>query len=96
MRSAWKVRSWPAKLPRTIRCTPIQGVLLKPLPYPYPESLAGVWHTAPGLNIDDINMAPSNYFINSVMRAKTGARQSLRAICLSWPTSLHGVATDAR
>ncbi len=41
----------------------VEGVLLKPLPYPHPESLVGVWHTAPGLNMDDINMAPSNYFI---------------------------------
>lgn len=41
----------------------VEGVLLKPLPYPHPESLAGVWHTAPGLNIDLLNMAPANYFI---------------------------------
>jgi predicted permease len=41
----------------------VDGVLLKPLPYPHPDSLVGVWHTAPGLNLDDINMAPSNYFI---------------------------------
>ncbi len=41
----------------------VEGVLLKPLPYSHPESLVGVWHTAPGLNLDDVNMAPSNYFI---------------------------------
>ena len=41
----------------------VDGVLLKPLPYPHPDSLVGVWHTAPGLNFDEINMAPSNYFI---------------------------------
>src|SRR5579872_4583746 len=41
----------------------VEGVLLKPLPYPNPERLVGVWHTAPGLNIDDVNMAPANYFI---------------------------------
>jgi predicted permease len=41
----------------------VDGVLLKPLPYPHPESLVGVWHTAPGLNLDEVNMAPSNYFI---------------------------------
>ena len=27
----------------------LEGVLLKPLPYPHPESLVGVWHVAPGL-----------------------------------------------
>ena len=41
----------------------VEGVLLKPLPYPHSESLVGVWHTAPGLNFDNVNMAPSNYFI---------------------------------
>jgi len=41
----------------------LEGVLLKPLPYPHPESLVGVWHTAAGLNLDEVNMAPSNYFL---------------------------------
>jgi predicted permease len=41
----------------------VEGVVLKPLPYPHPETLVGVWHTAPGLNIEDINLAPANYFI---------------------------------
>lgn len=41
----------------------IEGVLLKPLPYPQAGQLVGVWHTAPGFNIPDLNMAPSNYFI---------------------------------
>jgi len=41
----------------------VEGVLLKPLPYPHAETLVGVWHTAPGLNMDEVNMAPSNYFI---------------------------------
>src|SRR5258708_39156575 len=37
----------------------VEGVLLKPLPYPHPESLVGVWLTAPGLNLALVNMAPS-------------------------------------
>src|SRR6266481_7728366 len=40
----------------------LDGVLLKPLPYPHPEELVGVWHTAPGVNITDLNSSPSLYF----------------------------------
>jgi len=42
----------------------VEGVLLKPLPYPHPEQLIGVWHSAPGIGIDDLNMSPSIYFID--------------------------------
>jgi predicted permease len=47
----------------TVVFSVLEGVLLKPLPYPKPSELIGVWHTAPGINITDLNMAPSNYFI---------------------------------
>src|SRR5260370_19616000 len=40
----------------------INGVLLKPLPYPHSEQLIALWHAAPGINIKDLNMAPSLYF----------------------------------
>src|SRR5262245_31149356 len=40
----------------------IEGVLLKPLPFPRPDELIGVWHTAPGVNISELNAAPSLYF----------------------------------
>ena len=42
----------------------LEGVLLKPLPYPEPDRLISVWHTAPGINIKNLNMAPSVYFID--------------------------------
>jgi predicted permease len=47
----------------TVVFSVLEGVLLKPLPYPKPNELIGVWHSAPGINIADLNMAPSNYFI---------------------------------
>jgi predicted permease len=42
----------------------VEGVILKPLPYSHPEGLIGVWHTAPGINIKDLNMAAFLYFID--------------------------------
>ena len=43
----------------------IEGVLLKPLPYPRPDELVGLWHTAPGVNIEELNISPSLYFTYS-------------------------------
>ncbi|MGO4883508.1 MAG: ABC transporter permease [Bryobacteraceae bacterium] len=40
----------------------INGVLLKPLRYPDPERLVGVWQSAPGIGIQDLNASPSDYF----------------------------------
>ncbi len=48
----------------TVIFSVVEGVLLNPLPYPHPEQLIGVWHTAPGINIKDLNMSPSVYFID--------------------------------
>ena len=41
----------------------LEGVLLKPLPYPHPEGLVGVWLTAPGLNLKELPLGPANYFV---------------------------------
>lgn len=41
----------------------VESVLLKPLPYSHPENLVGVWLAAPGVNIPDLTLGPSNYFI---------------------------------
>jgi len=41
----------------------IDGVLLKPLPYPHPEQLVGVRHTAPAINLESMPTSPSMYFI---------------------------------
>ena len=48
----------------TVIFSVLEGVLLKPLPYPHPEELIGVWHTAPGVGIKDLEMSPSIYFID--------------------------------
>jgi hypothetical protein len=47
----------------TVVFSVLDGVLLKPLPYPRAQELIGVWHTAPGINLKELNMSPSNYFI---------------------------------
>lgn len=41
----------------------VDGVLLKPLPYPQPERLIGVWYTTPKIDIKNLNIAPFLYFI---------------------------------
>jgi predicted permease len=43
--------------------TVLESVLLKPLPYPRPNELVGVWLTAPGVNIHDLDLSPSDYFV---------------------------------
>ncbi len=40
----------------------VNGVLLKPLPFEDPDALIGVWHTAPGLNFDQVNQSPALHF----------------------------------
>ncbi len=47
----------------TVVFSVLEGVLLKPLPYPRPDELIGVWHTAPGIQLKDFDMSPSDYFI---------------------------------
>ncbi|HKW97234.1 MAG TPA: ABC transporter permease [Bryobacteraceae bacterium] len=40
----------------------INGILLKPLPYPEPERLVSVWQKAPGIGIANLNASPSDFF----------------------------------
>ncbi|GMV04399.1 MAG: hypothetical protein AMXMBFR53_06800 [Gemmatimonadota bacterium] len=40
----------------------VNGVLLKPLPFKDPESLVGIWHTAPGLGFPEVNQSPALHF----------------------------------
>jgi predicted permease len=48
----------------TVIFSVLEGVLLKPLPYPHPDELIGVWHTAPGVGIKNLEIAPSIYFVD--------------------------------
>jgi predicted permease len=40
----------------------VTGVLLRPLPFEEPDTLVGVWHTAPGLGFDKVNQSPALHF----------------------------------
>ena len=40
----------------------IYGVLLKPLPFPEPDHLVAMWHTAPELGADKFQQSPATYF----------------------------------
>ena len=48
----------------TVIFSVVEGVLLKPLPYSHPEQLIGVWHSAPGIGIKELNMSSSIYFVD--------------------------------
>ena len=41
--------------------TLVNGVLLRPLPFPEPDRLVGLWQTAPGVNIKDLNASRADY-----------------------------------
>jgi predicted permease len=40
----------------------VEGVLLKPLSYPHSEQLIGIWHSAPGVNLPEVNLGAFMYF----------------------------------
>ncbi len=49
----------------TVVFSVVEGVLLKPLPYPQADRLVGIWHSAPAIGFQgDLNMAPYLYFID--------------------------------
>jgi putative ABC transport system permease protein len=45
----------------TAMFTIVNGVLLKPLPFPEPDRLIGLWQTAPGVDIVDLNASVADY-----------------------------------
>jgi hypothetical protein len=44
----------------TVVFSVLEGVLLKPLPYPKPDELIGVWLTAPGIQVKEFELSPSD------------------------------------
>jgi putative ABC transport system permease protein len=40
----------------------VNGVLIKPLPYPNADELVSIWHAAPGLNSAPLNISSSMYY----------------------------------
>jgi predicted permease len=46
----------------TVVFSVVNGVLLKPLSYPQSDQLIGIWHSAPGVNLPEIDMAAFMYF----------------------------------
>ena len=47
----------------TVIFSVVEGVLLKPLSYAHADRLAGVWYHIPGIDIENMPMAPFLYFI---------------------------------
>jgi len=47
----------------TVIFSVLDGVLLKPLAYPHSDRLIGVWLSAPGVNLDQMGLGPSDYFV---------------------------------
>ncbi|HYU34409.1 MAG TPA: ABC transporter permease [Thermoanaerobaculia bacterium] len=43
--------------------TVVNSVLLQPLPYPEPEGIVGVSHTAPGINMPQLELSDGTYFL---------------------------------
>jgi putative ABC transport system permease protein len=45
----------------------VNGVLIKPLPFPHSQNLVSIWHSAPGLSgvVGDLDCSPAMYFTYS-------------------------------
>ncbi|HYU35096.1 MAG TPA: ABC transporter permease [Thermoanaerobaculia bacterium] len=62
--------------------TVVHSVLLQPLPYPEPERIVGVWHTAPGLSLPRFELSNATYLLYR------GAARSLEDLGIYWDESV--------
>jgi predicted permease len=63
----------------------VNTILLRPLPYPEPERLVGLFHTAPGLELDELPQSPGSYarYAGSATTLESVAAWSGREITLT-------------
>ncbi|HJX28061.1 MAG TPA: ABC transporter permease, partial [Thermoanaerobaculia bacterium] len=61
--------------------TVVNAVLLQPLPYPEPERIMGVSHTAPGLGMEQLELSDGTYFVYD------RDNQSLESLGIFWEGS---------
>ncbi len=66
----------------------VNGILLKPLPYPDPARLVSVRQSAPGINFPDLELSPSDYF---TFREENRTFQQF-GVCGSGTVSVTGLA----
>jgi len=80
----------------TVVFSVVEGVLLKPLNYPHPEQLIGVWHRALGVNLPEVNLGAFLYFTyreQSTTFQDIGAYRgdSMSVTGLGQPEHVHGL-----
>ncbi len=80
----------------TVVFSVVNGVLLKPLGYPHPEQLIGVWHKAPGVGLSEVNLGAFLYFTyreHSTTFQDIGAYRddSLSVTGAGQPEDVHGL-----
>ena len=61
--------------------TVVNAVLLQPLPYPEPERIMGISHTAPGLDMERLELSDGTYFVFD------RDNQSLESLGVFWEDS---------
>ena len=72
--------------------TVVEGVMLRPLPYPDSDRLIGLWHTAPGLDLPEFEQSNTTY---TLYRERTATFEEL-GLVRRYGTTLGGEGTPER